>query len=221
MTRKELRGRWKRAEFIDKNKALIALLESHKIGFSLDSGPTIEHEDMAGIELTGSTYSLYKSKISECDLRFSTISRNLDDSSIERVNFGEAKFDRNAMINTLFLQCDFSKSKIISNYTDAKFNKCTFSGALFSGGSCWARFGGTRVQFTECNFVDTIFKSTTLRASRFINCSFHKTKFISTDLRGVKLESCIGVETIQIERMEIPSGGIEALPYWAKNLMNE
>ena len=203
MSKKQLKARWSDAEFLNKNKELIA-----SVG---QNSSALEQADLAGAvigyvpkepELFAHVW-LNHARITRCDLRFAKITTSMNGAVIEDTDFMEAKFNQAGLMNTKILHCNFTKAHIIADFSDAAFDSCTFAGARISGGSAWAGHGGVRSVFSDCDFTGTTFIALVFRATRFYRCDFTNARFIGTDIRGMKVENCLGIETILFERMDI------------------
>lgn len=197
------RARWRDGEFQRSNDDLFKRLSEGLL--VLNSG------DLAGISIGSDgpvpelwNVNLYKSSISNVDMRFSKISCSLSESIIEKTNFSQAEFDRCLMKSAEVKSSSFSGTRLVVNMDDSIYEDCDFSLAKFLGGKSGFEYGGRRVKFVRCNFSGAVFKGVEFRASRFLECSFDGTLFISCDLRGVRVDCGVPPCISQFEKMDIP-----------------
>ena len=103
-------------------------------------------------------------------------------STFRECAFVHCRLDRVLMNKSRWIESQFDGSELVIAFNDAVFERCSFRNANFRG--LRGEYGGVRARFIGCDFSSAIFKSVTLRATKFESCELSNARFTDCDLRG-------------------------------------
>jgi uncharacterized protein YjbI with pentapeptide repeats len=186
MTKTQLRKRWVDSTFIQQ----LAIPTDR-----IPAASELQNLDLRGIRKLGNSDPLYHFSIRtaeahEIDFSFGDGALGVSDSSVDKLNFEEFKFDRaSSFLRSSFTDCRFDRAQLKLNAVDCHFTRCSFDISTFPGGM--SEYGFTRCTFTDCTFRSARWQGTHFKACTFQSCDLTRFQIIDSIVTSIKHSDCI------------------------------